>query len=226
VRHIVYLHGFASSPTSAKRAFFAERLAAFGLELRCPDFNEPDFHSMTTTRMIGQLERELEVLPPAPVALIGSSLGGFVALHAAARQARARRERQPVRCPIDRLVLLAPALAFGRTTFGGLDEAGLAEWKRTDRFDVFHHAYKAVLPIGFALYEDAGAYDSFADPPRIPMLIVQGRRDTVVEPMMVERFAIQHPSASLRLVDDDHQLGASLDIIWRETAAFLGLCSI
>jgi pimeloyl-ACP methyl ester carboxylesterase len=156
----------------------------------------------------------------------GSSLGGFVALHAAARQARARREHQSVRCPIDRLVLLAPALAFGRSAFGELDAAGLAEWKRTDRFDVFHHAYNAVLPIGFAIYEDARQYDSFADPPRIPMLIVQGRRDAVVEPAMVKRFAIRHPSASLRMVDDDHQLSASLNLIWREMAAFLGLCGV
>jgi hypothetical protein len=41
---------------------------------------------------------------------------------------------------------------------------------------------------------------------------------------MVQRFAAARPAMTLRMVDDDHQLGSSLDLMWRETAAFLGLC--
>ena len=41
--HIIYLHGFASSPMSTKAQFLAGRLAARGLTLQCPDLNQPDF---------------------------------------------------------------------------------------------------------------------------------------------------------------------------------------
>ena len=56
------------------------------------------------TRMLDQVGSEIAALDAAPVVLLGSSLGAVVALHMAARL--------PER--IDRLVLLAPALMFGR----------------------------------------------------------------------------------------------------------------
>jgi len=57
-----------------------------------------------------------------------------------------------------------------------------------------------------------------------PALVFQGRRDTVVDPAMVQRFASGRPAMTLRMVDDDHQLGSSFPLMWREIAAFLGLC--
>ena len=83
--HVFYLHGFASSALSTKAAYLARCLDAFGVSLRCPDFNEPDFSTLTMTRMIGQLARALDALPPGPVTLIGSSLGGTLAILAAGR---------------------------------------------------------------------------------------------------------------------------------------------
>jgi len=53
---IFYLHGFASSPKSTKAEYFAERFARHGVPLRCPDFNQPDFSTLTMTRMLTQLE--------------------------------------------------------------------------------------------------------------------------------------------------------------------------
>ena len=57
MRHVFYLHGFASSARSTKAAFFAERLRPHGLELQCPDFNEPDFETLTVSRMLEQVDR-------------------------------------------------------------------------------------------------------------------------------------------------------------------------
>jgi hypothetical protein len=56
-------------------------------------------------------------------------------------------------------------------------------------------------------------------------LILQGRRDLVVDPAMVERFAAGRTHARLVLLDDDHQLTASLDRVWREMVDFLDLPS-
>jgi hypothetical protein len=40
---------------------------------------------------------------------------------------------------------------------------------------------------------------------------------------MVEKWASTQPNVMLRLLDDDHQLTASIDVIWQESAMFLGL---
>jgi hypothetical protein len=224
MRHVFYLHGFASSPTSTKAAYFADRLRARGLDLHCPDFNEPDFEHVTVTRMLAQLDDALAALPPGPVALIGSSLGGFVAFHAAARHAAARgRARTSVR-PIDRLILLAPALEFGRTPFGGLSDEDMRRWRETGLHEFLHHAGNRPRAVRYALYEDARRYDSAGAAVDTPTLVFQGRRDTVVEPAMVERFGATRHAMTVRMLDDDHQLGSSLEHMWRESAAFLGLC--
>jgi pimeloyl-ACP methyl ester carboxylesterase len=218
--HVFYLHGFVSSPRAGKALYLAERLAALGVTLHAPDLNEPAFETLTTTRMIGQVETAIDALPPGPVALIGSSLGAFVAWHVAARA-----ERHGTRA-VDRLVLLAPALDLDWSTFPGLAGDGLRRWRETGTHEVFHHDYGRSARLGYAIYEDAHQYDSRTAVVSVPTLIFQGRRDELVDARMVEAFAAGRPNLTLRLVDDDHRLQASLAEIWRESAAFLGLSGL
>jgi uncharacterized protein len=213
---VIYLHGFASSARSSKAAFFANRLSAQGVRLATPDFNEPDFENLTITRMIRQVRETLGALPPGPVAVIGSSLGAFVAVHAAAAQ-----DAWGLVARIDRLVLLAPALNFGRTRLANIGHAGVARWKETDRLEVFHHAFGRTMPLRYALYEDAGRYDSFAVNLNLPTLILQGTRDEVVDPHVSIRWAAGRPHVRLQMVEDDHQLLSSLETIWMATFSFL-----
>ncbi len=215
--HVFYLHGFVSSPRAGKALYLAERLAGLGLTLHAPDFNEPAFETLTTTRMIGQVETAIDAVPPGPVALIGSSLGAFVAWHVAARAERRGRRA------VDRLVLLAPALELDWSTFPGLAEDGLRRWRETDALEIFHFAYGEPRHVGYELYRDAQRYDSRTATVTVPTLIFQGRRDELVDARMVETFAAGRPNVALRLFDDDHRLQASLGPIWRESAAFLGL---
>jgi hypothetical protein len=157
--------------------------------------------------------------------LIGSSLGGLVALHLADRwgmaadpgDARARG------WPIDRLVLFAPAVDFAPSHGRRLGDEGLALWRRTDRLEVFHHADMINRPVGFALHLDALQYDSSSTSVTVPILIFHGRGDQVVDPAAVESFADGRDNVTLRMLDDDHQLLKSLDGIWEEVAAFLGI---
>lgn len=211
-----YLHGFGSSPQSSKAEFLRQRLAARGVSLRCPDLNEPDFSTVTVSRMVDQVEREVRSLPPAGVVLIGSSLGALVAWHVAARAAAAGR-------PVGRLVLLAPALDFGTNRLREFGEAGVEAWRLDGWRDFVHHATGQVRRVWFELYEDAGRFDSDAVSIDTPTLIFQGRSDAVVDPAMVERFAAGRPNVTLSLLDDDHQLHASLGAIWIGIEAFLGL---
>jgi predicted esterase YcpF (UPF0227 family) len=82
-QHIFYLHGFASSPRSTKVGYFSDRLREHGIDVRCPDFNLPEVSTLTLTRMLDQLGAELAALD-GPATLFGSSLGGTLAILAAA----------------------------------------------------------------------------------------------------------------------------------------------
>ncbi len=212
-RHVVYLHGFASSANSTKATYFAERLRAHGVTLHCPDFNVPEFSSLTMTRMLEQVAGVIGGIAPGPVALIGSSLGAVVAIHTAGRM--------PER--VDRLVLLAPALMFAKDGHRFLGPDRVARWQTAGALEVFHYGFGETRPLGYAFYEDSLKYDAFEVGLRQPVLIFQGLHDEAVDHRIVERYAGTRPNVTLSLLDDDHQLIASLPRIWNDVAAFLGL---
>ena len=58
---------------------------------------------------------------------------------------------------------------------------------------------------------------------RQPTLIFQGLRDESVDYRDVEHYAATRSNVTLVLIDDDHQLMASLPRIWSDMAEFLGL---
>jgi pimeloyl-ACP methyl ester carboxylesterase len=207
--HVFYLHGFASSAKSTKAAFLAAKLRERGIALHTPDFNEPDFSTLTITRMIEQTVRAIDALPEGPVVLIGSSLGAFVAVQTAIRLAASTTH------PVVRMILLAPALDFSGNRTRDLGDRGIDEWKATGQLNVFHHAYGRVVPVHYELYTDACGYDCVNAVLTMPIQIFQGRRDTAVDPVSVEEWSRSRPNVELHLLDDDHQLASSLDDIWR-----------
>jgi hypothetical protein len=216
-RAIIYLHGFASSPRSSKARFFASRGAAAGLQVAVPDLNQPDFRALTVTRMMDATDEILGTLD-GPVTLVGSSLGAFVAVLAAARRARVRC--QPA---IDRLVLLAPALDLRESLEIELGPDALADWERLDRRDVFHYADNQMRSLGWKFMADTRQYDAFGVQLDMPVLIYQGTRDQVVKPASVERWASDRPGVTLRLVDDGHQLLEHMEPLWEDVARFIGV---
>jgi pimeloyl-ACP methyl ester carboxylesterase len=207
---VVYLHGFASSARSTKATFFAEKLAAKGIEMSVPDLNQPDFSTLTVTRMLKQAGDAIDAADN-PVALIGSSLGGFVAVQAAVEHS----------ARVQRIVLLAPALDFDGNRLSELGDRGLDEWKTSNRLDVFHYAYGRMMPVQYELYADARRYNAFDTPLTQPVQVFQGRRDSSVDPDTVARWAAARPNVELHLLDDDHQLLGSLGEIWKEMERFL-----
>ena len=218
-RSIFYLHGFASSARSTKAAYLAERFQQYGFQLRCPDFNLPDFATLTLTRMLAQLDREMAEAATAtrsatgPATLIGSSLGGTLAILAAATFG----ER------VDRLVLLAPAVMFAKEGHHLLPPGRIAEWRRLGRMPFFHYADNAERMLNFTFYEDSFRYNPFDATFSQPTLIFQGTKDISVDPRTVEAFARLRPNVTLSLLEDDHQLTNSLPRIWDGVSAFLEL---
>jgi pimeloyl-ACP methyl ester carboxylesterase len=210
---IVYLHGFASSAQSTKAKYVEERLNERGRTLVCPDFNAPDFRTLTMTRMLDQLERVVEQRPDIPVALIGSSLGGTLAILAA--------ERFGPR--VDRVVLMAPAVMFAKPGHHLLPPDRIDEWRQKRSLPFFHYAFGEERALDFGFYEDSLRYDALAAAFDQPTLVFQGRDDRSVDPKTVEEFARGRPNVALSLLDDDHQLIASLPRMWGRIELFLGL---
>jgi len=163
---IFYLHGFASSPGSTKVRYFSDRLREQGLMLVCPNFNEPDFKTLTMTRMLDQLERQLPPASGPPVMLMGSSLGGTLAILAAARA--------PSR--VERLVLLAPAVMFAKPGHHLLPPERIEEWRRRGSLPFFHYAANEQLELDYAFYEDSLRYDAFKAVVSQPPLMFPSRR--------------------------------------------------
>jgi hypothetical protein len=210
---VFYLHGFASSSKSTKGGFFADRLMEHGIALTSPDFNEPDFESLTMTRMLDQLDGLLPPEAGVPAVLIGSSLGGTLAILAAS--AFASR--------VERVVLLAPAVMFAKPGHHLLPPERIDEWRRRGSLAFFHYAYDEERALDFAFYEDSLRYDAFTATITQPTLVFQGLRDASVDYRTVEQFARTRPNVTLSLLDDDHQLIASLPRIWEGMMEFLGL---
>ena len=197
--NIFYLHGFASSPKSTKIGYFTERFREHHIDVRCPDFNQPDFTTMTLTRMLDQLDRELTGGSRAAT-LIGSSLGGTLAILAAAKFAPR----------VERLVLMAPAVMFAKPGHHLLPPERVDEWRRRGALPFFHYADNRERDLNFAFYEDSLRYDAFTTVFQQPALIFQGLRDESVDHRTVEAFARTRSNVTLSLLDDDHQLIASL----------------
>jgi pimeloyl-ACP methyl ester carboxylesterase len=216
---VIYLHGFASSSHSGKARYLAQRLQERGVQFLAPDLNSPDFSTLTVTRMVEQTGELIEKAPTfakatvgSPgVTLIGSSLGGFVAVNAAVKW--------PDR--VARLVLMAPALDFGDDGLKGPGGADIAAWKAAGHLQVFHFAYGRMMPVHYELYTDARRYDAMGADLKMPILVFQGRRDTAVDPVTVEAWSRRRPNVELHMLDDDHQLAASLPFIWDVTSRFL-----
>jgi len=212
VRSIYYLHGFASSPQSTKAGFFADRLRSSGVAMICPDFNQPDFRTLTLTRMLDQLGAALGRENGAST-LMGSSLGGTLAILAAQRFA----------ARVDRLVLLAPAVMFAKPGHHLLPPERIDEWRHAGTLPFFHHAYDEERRLDYAFYLDSLSHHAFDATVTQPTLIFQGLRDQSVDHRTVEAFAHARPSVTLSLLDDDHQLIASLPRMWESIEPFLGL---
>jgi pimeloyl-ACP methyl ester carboxylesterase len=212
---VFYLHGFASSAKSTKAAYFAARLQERGVALQCPDFNDPDFTTLTMTRMVEQLDGALPQNEQAPATLIGSSLGGAVAVLAAVRW--------PDR--VGRLVLLAPAVMIAKPGHYLLPPEKMNEWKRLGTLPFFHYGYGDERPLDYEFHLDTQRQDPFEASFTQPTLIFQGLNDQSVDPATVEAFARARPNVTLSLLEDDHQLIASLPVIWGGVAAWLGLAA-
>jgi pimeloyl-ACP methyl ester carboxylesterase len=203
---LLYLHGFASGPRSAKGVAFAEHLARRGLALDCLDLRVP---SLPHLRLSAMIERTRQAIggPGERAVLIGSSLGGLTAARVAERDPR-----------VIALVLLAPAFHLIERWRA---QPGWDDWQRTGWREI--HDYQEGRParVDFGFAEDAMAIDTGAPDLQVPALILHGAHDDVVPIAGSRALADARPNLQLIELPDDHSLIASLPRLLEESDRFL-----
>jgi predicted esterase YcpF (UPF0227 family) len=202
----LYLHGFASGPTSFKAQFFSRRFGERGVHLQVPSLDEGDFAHLTLSRQRSLVER-MASGASRPLVLIGSSLGGYLAaLHASAH-------------PVDALLVMAPAVDFARR-LEQRSGSDFEAWRDAGFTWVDHYGTGRKERLSFDLIVDAAHHDPC---PRVeaPMLVLHGRTDDVVPLAVVERWAAAQPQARLVVFESGHELKDVVDAMFDEMVRFL-----
>jgi hypothetical protein len=203
---VLYLHGFASGPSSSKARYFRDRLRAAGIEVDIPELAAGDFEHLTLTGQLRVIERSAEA---GVVSLVGSSMGGYLAALYAARHPE-----------VARVVLMAPAFDFARRWAEYLGPEKVAEWRRTGALEVFHYAENRNCKLAYTLLEDAARYEPFPDFHQ-PALIFHGAHDDVVPAAYSRQFAATHANARLEVLDSGHELLNVLEYMGPRVVEFL-----
>lgn len=205
----IYLHGFASSPSSFKAQYLAHCFADLGLSLTIPDLNQGDFTHLTLTR---QLYQVADLLGDEPATLIGSSLGGLTSAWLAQQKPQ-----------VDRLVLLAPAFQFLTFWLARLDETTLQKWQSEGVLPIYHYGEKTSLPLHYKFLIDAARYQDTNLQRPVPTLILHGIHDETIPVQASRDYATSRAWVQLAEMDSDHALGNVMLDIWQ---AIRGFCNL
>ncbi len=205
----IYLHGFASSPDSAKAKYLRDRFASVQIELKTPDLNQNDFSHLTITRQLAQVEALFSL--STPVTLIGSSLGGLTAAWLAEQQLQ-----------VERLILLAPAFGFLSHWLPQLGAEKLQKWQKEQYLMVYHYGESRSLPLSYQFVLDAAQYRDEQLLRSVPTLILHGIQDEVISIQASRDFA-QRPWVELIELNSDHSLSNVMPEIWQAIQIFCQL---
>lgn len=189
---VLYFHGFASSPASAKITALRPMLESRGIELHAPDLNIPSFERLDFDAIVDHAVALGERIGPR--ALVGSSLGSLIAL-ATAKRGRA--------VP---LVLIAPAFGAARRWQMKIPDG--------DPVSVFNFARNAEVTIHRKFFEQMTRLHVDDDPPPSRVTAIMGRNDETVPFHVVEETwsrwessgALAAGSKLVVIGDGDHSL--------------------
>lgn len=206
---ILYLHGFASGPSSAKatltRAWADERR----LPIAIPDLNGAGFSTLTVQSQLDIAHAALATLPK-PVVAVGSSLGGYlVAL------------MQEGGAELASCLLMAPAFDFARRLSRALGRDAVEQWRREGSMSVYHHSERDTRSVGIAIIDEGPRFTAMPEM-RIACTIVHGTQDVEVPVELSRLYARDNPRVTLVEVEDDHTLMAGFPRVVEELERLVG----
>jgi alpha-beta hydrolase superfamily lysophospholipase len=212
----LYLHGFASSPASTKARAFQAWGEARGLAIDALDLRVPSFEKLRFSAIKARVREAIDAsgdgdsdASRARAVLIGSSLGGLTACRVAEDDARV--------CAV---LAMAPAFRLAERWRTRMEQAAWEAWRRDGFLEVDDYATKKKARVAFGFVEELETLDVGFPDVRVPVLIVHGTKDEVVDVDRSRDFARGKPHVRLVEVDDGHELGASIERILAEADVF------
>ena len=201
----IYLHGFASGPGSNKAKAFKKRFDELGISIHVPDLQQGDFENLTLTGQIELVQGIIDKNKDKSFALIGSSMGGYLAsLIAQTRES------------VQALFLMAPGFNFLNRWRKKLDIS-----KTTDELiPVFHYRYNKEVRLNTYLFRDAETWESLPLDRKIPTFIVHGLHDETIDIEESRNFVREKSFCSLKELDSDHGLLSCIDSIIKDSIGF------
>lgn len=211
----IYLHGFASSPSSKKATAFKNKFKETGISLEIPDLEGGDFENMTLTCQMNVLCQCLEQFQDKEVCLIGSSMGAYLAVLAAQNSMN-----------IHAAYLMAPGFNFLDRWMRklDLDYSDEASWKAM--IPVLHYRYGETRYIHTRLFKDAIDWNRLELNRKLPTRIVHGVHDEVVPIDESRKFVSCRPWCSFQELDADHSLLSHIDWIIDDCLSFFSKLKI
>lgn len=206
----LYLHGFASGPSSTKARAFVAWGAARGLTIEPLDLRAPSFEHLRFSAIKTRVREAIDAAGDRGRAvLIGSSLGGLTACRVAEEDARV--------CAV---LAMAPAFQLVPRWHARLGEDAWQAWKTSGSLEVDDHVTKTKARVDFGFVEELERIDVGLPDVRVPTLVVHGTRDDVVDLARSRDFARGRPHVRLVEVEDGHELTASIGRILSEAEEF------
>lgn len=199
---VIFCHGFRSTKETDKAAALARVFNRTRIALMAFDFSgrgESDgrFEDSTITKYVSDLDAAVSWAARRyeKIAVIGSSLGGLVALHTAVHDAR-----------IDALGLLSPVSSFPYRRSSEFSKASIKLWKKQGWIITVSHRF-GPLRLKYAFHRDAIKYTGYRrySPILIPAVIVHGTKDKSVPLSQSRKLVRALPHAVLfKLKGADH----------------------
>jgi len=205
----VYLHGFASGPSSKKASAFKNKFKEIGVSLNTPDLEGGNFENMTLTSQVNIVLDLLDQFQCKKVCLIGSSMGGYLATLVAQR-----------RVEIKATYLMAPGFNFLERWMRSLKLDYDDETYLEPKIQVFHYRYDETKYIRTDIFKDAKNWNTLGLKRDVPSRIVHGTHDEVVPIDESKKFISRRPWCSLKELDSDHGLLSHLQWVVDDCMVF------
>lgn len=203
----VYLHGFASSPSSNKARVFKARFEEIGQKLWVPDLEGGDFKHLTVSGQIKIIEELLGRNPGEKFALVGSSMGGYLAALIA-----------QIRPQIAGLYLMCPGFHFverwRNKIFNVHSNNNLSSVR------IFNYRHNKYMDLDVGIFADAVKWEKLSLDRNLPTRIVHGVHDDTVDIAESRDFAKSHPWVQLKELESDHGLISHIDWIVKDCLVF------
>ena len=187
IKSSLYAHGLGGSPESAQAQVIRRYFEPRGIAVESPSLALPSLERLSPLAVRDYMSERIRALSGERVAIVASSFGAYVALHALAYAAEVRPH-----C----LVLLAPVIDPWDSRSALLSSEVEATWKEQGFRSIVDLARGIEVPVHYRFVEELHRLGVGVPRADVPTLLVHGERDAFQNRLAVDR--------GVEIVDNEH----------------------